>query len=293
MSIMRKPNLFIIGTYKSGSTSLYRYLISMKNIAGGQVKETHYLDSMVYCDLSSKSVSLDEYSSYFPNDNAEYILDGTPSYFYGNDELRSFLKNEIIQYKLIVLLRNPADRFLSYYYYLKSLKLVNEDLGQFFNHCLRHNDGRETLHTGIYKNAIKEGFYIDYLVKWKDEMECDNLKVYLTENFSESPKDTLQNICAWLGIDNEALVNITRENQTSIVKFPRLHAAVVKTCQILFTEKFRSLSIYRSLRDVYFYLAPTSSRDKSEEEIYKKLMEIYSEKNNELFNYLGKPNVWG
>ena len=61
------PNLFIIGVFKSGTTSLHRYLVNHPEISEGICKETHYLDEFVYFNRKSLKPNLSDYSNFYRN----------------------------------------------------------------------------------------------------------------------------------------------------------------------------------------------------------------------------------
>eukprot|EP00898_Chlorokybus_atmophyticus_P006551 jgi/Chlat1/6898/Chrsp52S06633 len=118
------PNLFLFGTPKAGSSTLWAYLVS--ELAGNRVwsfpKEQKYF-GVYYSSWTVTKLAL-EYAKRFPtcasaNNGTYYVMDGTPSYLcrdsaptqiaqvYGLEAMRSL--------KFIATLRNPVDRIMSYF----------------------------------------------------------------------------------------------------------------------------------------------------------------------------------
>eukprot|EP00898_Chlorokybus_atmophyticus_P008065 jgi/Chlat1/825/Chrsp104S01170 len=118
------PNVFVFGTPKAGTTTLWAYLVSP--IAHDSVwsypKEPKFLG--IYREGWTPTKLATEYVTHFPTcDNANngtyYVLDGTPTYIY-----RDLAPTQIMQIygtelskrlKFIATLRNPADRILSFF----------------------------------------------------------------------------------------------------------------------------------------------------------------------------------
>ena len=110
-SIRSLPNFIIIGSPKSGTTSLFNYLIQHPDIVGITRKEPHFFNI-------SYSKNLNWYKMYFPTKSQlisnKITGEATPSYF-----IDPFVPKRIFSVlpdiKLILLLRNPIDRSFSHY----------------------------------------------------------------------------------------------------------------------------------------------------------------------------------
>lgn len=119
---MKKPNFFIIGAPKCGTTALTSYLSCHENIFLTDPKEPHYFSS----DMKPYSCcnSLDEYLSLFDNVTDKHKLIGEASvmYLYSEDAIKNLYEFDPTV-KLIVALRNPVDYLYSYH----SQMLINHD----------------------------------------------------------------------------------------------------------------------------------------------------------------------
>ena len=110
---MLKPNLFIIGAPKCGTTSIYSFLKQHPEIYMPDFKEPHYFGS----DLNKKKgVYIDteeEYLSLFiESKNEIFIGEASTYYLYSN-----LAPMEIFKFnpdsKIIIALRNPIDLIYS------------------------------------------------------------------------------------------------------------------------------------------------------------------------------------
>lgn len=110
----KNPDFLIIGTAKSGTSSLYQYMIQHPQILPALTKEIGFFDfPRMYNN------GIDWYLSYFPQiPEAKNILTGeaTPSYFNRADVPERVYKY-LPHVKLIVILRNPVERTISAYHH--------------------------------------------------------------------------------------------------------------------------------------------------------------------------------
>ena len=104
---MNKPNLFIVGAPKCGTTFLYHYLKQHPEIYFPDFKEPHFFGSDLIRKNGAYDLSLNNYKSLF---NSDKKIIGEASTFY------IFSKNaakEIYDFnpdaKIIIMLRNLVD----------------------------------------------------------------------------------------------------------------------------------------------------------------------------------------
>lgn len=123
------PKLFIGGVYKAGTTSLFSYLSSHGNIGASSKKELGYFLPIQF----GKSLSpLDEYLSYFKQlkgSDLRYVMEASPGYIYGGSTIADAMKDLLGEFKIIFILREPVERLVSFYNYLKThifLRMVKE-----------------------------------------------------------------------------------------------------------------------------------------------------------------------
>ncbi|MGD1809417.1 sulfotransferase domain-containing protein [Dapis sp. BLCC M126] len=103
------PNFIIIGVMKSGTTSLYNYLIQHPQIIPAKKKEVHFFDKNFHKGIYW-------YRSHFPLfSNLDYVTgEGSPYYIF-HPLVGQRIAKTIPQVKLIAVLRNPINRAFSHY----------------------------------------------------------------------------------------------------------------------------------------------------------------------------------
>jgi hypothetical protein len=110
---MRKPNLFIIGAAKYGTTALHAYLAEHPQICMSTQKEPGYwcTDIPGFCKVGS----YEEYLSLFEAGDEHVILgEASPFYIYSEPALRG-IREYNPDAKLIVMFRNPVEQAPAYH----------------------------------------------------------------------------------------------------------------------------------------------------------------------------------
>ncbi|MBT7296466.1 sulfotransferase, partial [Candidatus Woesearchaeota archaeon] len=125
---MGKPNFFIVGAPKCGTTSLYNYLAEHNDIFLPSMKEPHYFT----IDRPSKRrmTTLDEYLSLYNDVEPHHTAVGDASVSYLNSKIAlESIKKFDNNAKIIVMLRNPVD--LIYSQHSQLLFSVDENVKNF------------------------------------------------------------------------------------------------------------------------------------------------------------------
>lgn len=124
---MRKPNFFIIGAPKCGTTSLAGWLAQHPNIYMPSVKELHYYAT----DLGNRRIrSSKEYQRLFKSAMLQHKAVGEASvwYLYSEVAVRNILA-DVPEAKFIVCLRNPVE--MAYSLHGQLLKNTYENVRDF------------------------------------------------------------------------------------------------------------------------------------------------------------------
>lgn len=104
---MTRPNVFIIGAPKCGTTSLAKWLSEHPQVYFSPVKEPHYFNF----DYGNRRVTeLSRYERLFKNarDHHRVICEGSTSYLYSQIAVPAILEY-VAHAKFIVMTRNPVD----------------------------------------------------------------------------------------------------------------------------------------------------------------------------------------
>lgn len=223
---MPRPNLFIIGAMKSGTSSLHRYLGSHPEIFMSSPKEPMFFSR----DVTS-SEEVDAYLELFETDrHVKYLGESSTSYtkvprFAGAAE-RIYAFNP--DARLIYIMRDPVERTISQYWHMVR------------NHGERRPILRAIRQTPEYTQISYYAMQIkQYLAVWKPE----NLYILTLEEMKRDLNGTLQEIFKWLGVDPSFLpADIERKHVTP----PVVHQA--RGLGVL--NAFRKSPVWQTVRPI-------------------------------------------
>jgi len=171
------PNFLIIGAAKAATTSLHHYLGQHPDIYISPVKEPDY-----YLGKMSRV----EYERLFDGVTTERAI-GEASPLYLNDRdapLR--VAADIPHARLVVVLRNPADR--AYSSYLGRLAFGSET-----------RSVEEALRVGTY--YFESSLYFEPLSRWFALFERPQFKVLLFDDVMRDVRGVLRDLCEFLEVD--------------------------------------------------------------------------------------------
>lgn len=190
---MHKPNLFIIGAMKSGTTSLHNYLNYHPDIFMCEPKEPEY-----FVEELNYSKGEDWYLSQFASaGRAKYIGESStgytklPVYKGVPEKIKAFNPDA----KFIYIMRDPIERIISHYWYSVSTTAMNYD-------------GYSKLETRDMVTAVAEDPeyipYSDYatqLSPYLNEFGSESIYALTFEDLVDNMEKEVGGIFKWLGLD--------------------------------------------------------------------------------------------
>lgn len=197
-----KPNFFIVGTPKAGTTSLYHYLEEHPEVYMSPIKETNFFS---YDNIKKQGLfyneehlsTLDEYLAQFNGvTNEKAIGEASVSYMFYPDvpsKLKAFEPNA----KIIIVLRNPIDRGFSHYLMDERLGFVNipyEDIV-----LKKNNDRKNALY---YQQYVELGLYYRQLQRYFSVFDKSQIKIFLYEELTKDINAVIHQLFNFLEVDD-------------------------------------------------------------------------------------------
>jgi hypothetical protein len=182
------PDFAVIGAAKSGTTFFYHLLTQHPLVQPAAFKEPHYFD------LLFGDEGVEWYRRCFPKpkwkDGRRTITgEASPGYLF--HALAPERMAEVIPHaRLIAVLRNPVDRTYSAYHH----RVRNGQEARGFEEAL------EAYFDDPHQEDLSKSIYVDHLLRWSRFFPKEQMLVLKSEDFFESPKDTLKLALAFLDL---------------------------------------------------------------------------------------------
>ena len=229
-----KPNLFIPGAAKSGTTTLHNLLNQHPDICMSTVKEPGYWKNEKLKEF--KDVEKQNYSDLFDKSNCKIYGESSTAYMYYNSFIKNIKNNYEDLPKFIFILRNPIDRFNSHFWWMKGLGLEKENLDCIIKETLIKEDGTlkiisPTIKSYNYypKYYYQFGLYSKWLKRFYNSFNKSDIKIITFEQLINNPLETTNSCFEFLGLNKLESISSYTSNETSLLKNPNLYHFINKS----------------------------------------------------------------
>ncbi|PYF11818.1 sulfotransferase domain-containing protein [Rhodobacter viridis] len=220
---VNRPDIFIIGTMKGGTTAAHRILTAHPDVHSGTQKEIHYF-SLHYAQGE------DWYHRHFEGLPAgQHYVDASPTYF---DTANTLLIPRLIDHyapqgKLILITRNPIERAISHFHHLRKVNKVAPLLEMDADAFLSRDLGRMLAGTGVipmhFMNVINFSLYQAKAERFRRTFG-DRLLVLDNSQLRNDPQGTVRRMFEHVGVDpiwEDGFVEIKHSHQTELADISR------------------------------------------------------------------------
>ncbi|MEW6192542.1 MAG: sulfotransferase domain-containing protein [Bacillota bacterium] len=277
-----KPNFLIVGAAKAGTTSLYHWLKQHPDVFMPYVKEPSFF-------VQDYGISVwEEYLSLFePGRGKKAIGEASTAYLTAPESPR-WIRQILGDVKIIILLRNPAQRALSLYAWMV---MEGYEWLPAFEYALIEEERRFLNESFRFKNPeyfwdymyFRSGLYYEQVKRYIDTFGNELIKIYLFEDLIGYPSKIYSDVCRFLEVSNEFRPIFTPQNPSKIPRFIKL--------QHLLFELKRSGRLPRplcsSIQQLITLNVKLGLKPKMPPSLQKKLQEMYRkdiEKLSQLIN---------
>ncbi|MEQ6167979.1 sulfotransferase [Ekhidna sp. MALMAid0563] len=272
MKIENWPNFIIVGSGKSGSTSLYNYLSQHPEIFTSRVKEPGYFE-WYGVKPSFKGpkddIHINKYAVYKKkeylnlfNRSHQYKAVGEASVrYFISEKAAKNIKSNIPNCKIIILIRNPIERAFSSYQ--MSVRDRKEHLS--FLEAVNEKEKREK-ENWARACFLRAGFYSENIKRYQTLFGEDSVLLLFTEDLNKKPQQEVKKAFKFLGVDTSFIANTAIiHNKSGIPKNKALHSFMTRLDDFIgWTRPLRNYvrlhtpdldkklsNLYRHLRGIY------------------------------------------
>lgn len=227
----KAPRLLLIGPGRCGTTSLFGFLSTHNQLSPSRIKETNFFTPLL---LGKRLETLDTYLEFFRNKEPSNIrFEATPSYFLGGKTIADAVNKICPDSYVLIVLRNPADKFISSYNHYRTKLDVNSvlSLEEYFYLCKGFEPSDLSDVKDIYRLSLYEGHYADRLADWVSVLGWERILLFFYEDLKRSPQVIVHGISDALGIDPRGFSDsgIVKTNVSSGFKNALLHRMAMRT----------------------------------------------------------------
>lgn len=220
---MTLPNFLIIGSQKSGTSSLYRYLKAHPQIFMTRIKEPKFfaLESDDFGfnapyslpEEVARIADFDAYQALFADAGDETALGEASTWYLHTPGTAERIRKYIPDVKLIAILRQPVER--AYSNFLHARNYLKIEPYHDFAQAIRAEDERfrqQWGHPWYYK---RKGFYYRHLKPYFDTFQREQIRVYLMDDLKADAATRLKDIYRFLDVDDTFQPDFARRYNVS------------------------------------------------------------------------------
>ena len=212
-----KPDFFIPGAAKSGTTSLHELLDTHPDISMSNEKEPVYWNNKLFNEFENLEIS--RYLNLFEQ-RVKIKGESTTSYMYYESFIENVKNNFQQSPKFIFILRNPIDRYISHCNWLiglgKEKRRIDEIIKE--ERCLNFEE-----YDDYPKQYYQLGLYNKWISKFIKNFGKENIKIVTFEKLVSDRLNILNSCYEFLGVSKMHSVKFIKSNKTNKVIFPSIY----------------------------------------------------------------------
>lgn len=274
---MKKPNVFIIGAPKCGTTSVSEWLSSHPAVFFSSIKEPHYFNIDGLRSIRSKA----QYEALFTDagDGVTVIAEGSTHYIYSKEAIRQILKYQP-EAKFVVCLRSPVEMAQALhaeriYQGIESITCfqqawqVRTDIA--CKRVLRYNTETDPARLWYGEHCLL-GRYVDYIYRILGRRKVN---IVFLDDIRSDPRKEYLKLLAFLSLDDDGRLKFSASNARKTSKFPRIYQIIFQLVRLKeslgITYRFNVLSKLRAT------ITQSGSRAKISDALHADLCKYFEE----------------
>jgi len=284
---MIKPNFFIVGQTRSGTTTLYHHLKQHPDVF---IVHTGSGFTLQFFGMFPTVKTEEEYLKIYSNVKNEKAI--------GEKNTDTLIDpksaKQIHQYypdaKIIINLRNPIDVMLSVHNLMVNAAAVEKITD--FEEALAAEETRtmeELKNPGTHDPFLfyrKTARYVDQVQKYVDVFGLENIHIQIFDDFKKDPLIEFQKICRFLKIDDTFIPVMEHYNKRRISRSKTLQSLVNKTGRTRFRKIVRKVP---KIQNAYNLInRPYVNKDQISEGVKMKLKKELKPEIEELSKLIGR-----
>jgi sulfotransferase family protein len=225
------PNFLVIGVAKSGTTSLYHYLLQHPDVYLPKIKEPNffamhdetadvppndpcYHSSIELFERIKKGsvIDIEQYTALFSHAKKEKAIGEASTFYMYHPKAPDRIKRFIPNVKMVAILRNPIERSYSSHLHLVR---AGVETREFKEALMEEPFQSENVWLARKDYYIRPGFYARQLMRYYEKFDSDQIQVFLYDDYKREPEDMLRKIFEFLEVDSQFKPNMSTKHNVS------------------------------------------------------------------------------
>jgi hypothetical protein len=249
---VNKPDFFIVGAPKCGTTALYSYLAGHPDIGMSKYKEPNFFA----CDIvghQRNSATLAQYLSNFDRATGKSRIGEASTTYLASRRAPQEILDFNPSAQIIIMVRNPMDVLHS----LHSQRLFNGA-----EHITRFELAVDSQETRYWRSGPFRGEPVlrpDYreitrfseqIQRYFDAFGKERVHVIVYDDFAKAPGIAYENVLSFLGLRSDKRSNFEIINKNKRVRFPALQNWLMYPYTLLRPIGYVSPALWREVRGI-------------------------------------------
>lgn len=303
--VQRRPNFFVVGAPKCGTTSMYHFLrthpdifMPYDNERFWKAKEPHHLADDLGITAKGRIESKKNYFELFQGARHERRIGEASALYFYSASAAERIKNEFPNAKVIIMLRPPLELMLSWHQ--DCLRFGHDDISD-FEHAIEaeeaRKNGQRIPEFCIYPSRLiytEMGAYLTYVQRYLQIMGESNVKIFLLEDLHRDPSCVYKETLEFLELDSSyepdfKVYHRGSQHSSSDVGGQKLKLMILKKARPIF-DIFQRLSPEQQdrIRNLYKMALPKKPPPENSPEFLNNLRLSFTDEVEELGKLLNR-----
>jgi len=223
--------LLLVGTYRSGTTSIFRYLSDHPQVSPSALKETGYFlprgepapsrwgigGHLASETLRMAEAPLDRYLALFGGrDDAAVRVEATPTYLYYRDSAEA-MRAALPDCRVLITLRDPFKWIVSVYKLFIALRVVDESFDGWIRRIVAEQ--RPIEDRPFELRTLAHGRFASHVEGYREVFGADRVMVAYFEDLVSDSRELLAAVARFAGIDDRFYGGYTFTNVNPVRKY--------------------------------------------------------------------------
>ncbi|RDJ32193.1 MAG: sulfotransferase [Crenarchaeota archaeon] len=259
---MKKPNFFIVGMARAGTTTLANYLNQHPDVYIPPQKEIHYFIKEPQDGIQGPK-NLSDYLEIFRDAGPAIAIGDASVTYYSSPSAPKLIYDFNSESKIIITVRDPVDR--AYSAWLARWSMGYEKLS-FRNAMKRDYESNEIF------NYYNDGL-TSHIETWKKQFSEENLRVVFFKDWIKTPQKIINELWTFLNIKEHIELKITHENEFGMASNQITRTLIQNDASRNVVRKFIPLSLRRKVGKKILNDHKKPELSQEDKEFVKKLFE--------------------